>query len=125
MKIVHNVGLDGTRRIQYNYHLPRSPNQTPLDFMLWNYVKQRLYIKSAYIIEVLRKNITNSINELQNNLEPLQRIMFSLRKRKNLHIRQNGHFEHLQAYRQNTLSQMIKNPSFNVFFLYKIMLLWT
>lgn len=72
----------------------RSPDLTPLDFYLWGYVKQKVYMKQHKDLNELRSSITSVIKSIQP--EVLKGVFSNISKRMNLVIAQKG--AHIEQY---------------------------
>lgn len=75
----------------------RSPDLTPLDFFLWPYLKDRVYLHPLNDVEELKTRIRAECRRLNNNRDVLQRVCFEgVIRRAQLCLDANGsHFEHL------------------------------
>ena len=58
---------------------PRSPDLTPMDFFLWGYLKERVYINNPQTLVNLRENIRREISTIEPSL--LQRVARNTRLR--------------------------------------------
>ena len=53
-----------SRNVDYNWP-PRSCDLTPLDFLLWAYVKDKVYADASQSIQEFKENIRNVIDEIE------------------------------------------------------------
>lgn len=73
---------------------PRSPDLTPLDFFLWGYVKDKVYVTPCPNLTQLKRRITTAIRSV--SVEMLLKVWENSQARLSTVIRENGgHFEHL------------------------------
>jgi hypothetical protein len=73
---------------------PRSPDLTSLDFFLWGYLKDRVYVSNPQNLEELKLNINNEICNI--STETLMKISDNMVRRNKLCLQVNGgHFQHL------------------------------
>lgn len=70
---------------------PRSPDLSPLDFFLWGYLKDKVYINNPGTLDELKKNISEEM--MQISKATLKRVVESFAKRLNECKSRNG--EHL------------------------------
>lgn len=74
---------------------PRSPDLTPLDYFLWGFVKERVFLTEPTTIENMKDRIRNAFEEI--TPEVLQRVRASFQMRLTQCIQVNGGvFEHLR-----------------------------
>uniref|UniRef100_V5G1N2 DUF4817 domain-containing protein n=1 Tax=Anoplophora glabripennis TaxID=217634 RepID=V5G1N2_ANOGL len=74
---------------------PRSPDLTPLDFFVWGYVKDKVYMVPVHTREELIDRIQNACDEMRNG-NFIAAAQQSIRRRCELCVEQNGsHFEQL------------------------------
>ncbi|GBO37822.1 hypothetical protein AVEN_70952-1 [Araneus ventricosus] len=55
---------------------PRSPDDTPLDFFFWGYVRNKVYSREIRVVEDLRASITAAVSTV--TTEILQRTWLEL-----------------------------------------------
>lgn len=76
---------------------PKSPDLTPLDSFLWGYLQNKVYEQKTENIEVLRRKIVASINDINQNHR--QFIINTIRKIEQDYINcinnNGGHIEQL------------------------------
>ena len=72
----------------------RSPDLTPLDFWLWDELKEKVYADNPQTLDHLRRNITAEVNNITQ--DRLQSVFANLIKRAQKCVEANGfRFEHL------------------------------
>lgn len=72
----------------------RSPDLTPLDFFLWGFLKNKIYLKKSNTIEELREKFESAMREVTNI--HIHNAIKGVQRRCQLCINQNGlQFEHL------------------------------
>jgi hypothetical protein len=80
--------------ISKNLWPPRSPDLTSPDFLLWGYLKERVYTTRPRTLDDLKDNITNEINGADNTM--LRRTDRNMERRVQLCLEEEGgHFQHL------------------------------
>lgn len=84
----------GNRRIDKELFPPRSPDLTPVDFYLWGYLKDNVYVNNPKTLDDLKSAITSCINSISK--ETLKNVSWNIVKRARLCASQDGkHFQHL------------------------------
>ena len=74
---------------------PRSPDLTPLDFFIWGYLKQKVYINKPTTLDQLKEAISIGLNNIPQQM--LINVKAGVLRRMVLCKQQNGgHFEHLK-----------------------------
>ncbi|KOC62997.1 hypothetical protein WH47_02446, partial [Habropoda laboriosa] len=84
-------GIFGERLISRNsgFNWPsRSPDLTAPDFLLWGYLKDKVYLNKPRTIEQLKENIRAEIRELMP--DTLTKVMANVLKRAQLYDTKNG-----------------------------------
>ena len=73
----------------------RSPDLTPMNFFLWRFLKNKVYVPKPATLEQLKLNIESEFRRLNNDPELLKRVCLSVTDRINKCIEVEGkHFEH-------------------------------
>ena len=72
----------------------RSPDLTPLDFFLWGFVKQKVYVRNYVSLNDLRSSITKAVRSIKPDV--LNRVFSNISKRLDLVIEKNG--AHIEQY---------------------------
>jgi predicted transcriptional regulator len=73
---------------------PRSPDLTPPDFFLWDYLKQIVYWNRPQTIEDLNQDIVVSISNISR--EALKKVVRNMVRRvKACYAENGGHFQYL------------------------------
>ncbi len=76
--------------------LPYSPDLSPLDYFLWNYVKDRCYANRPTTISALRKNITDIFDSLREDSGIFSMVTRNFRRRLERVVeREDGHIENI------------------------------
>lgn len=76
---------------------PRSPDLSPLDFFLWGYVKDRVYVTEPSDVNDMKDRITSACASIP--AEVLRRVIESTRQRFMLCVAAEGrHFEHFLGH---------------------------
>lgn len=73
---------------------PRSPDITPLDFYLWGYVKERVYLEVPTTAENMKIRIRDAIQQIPQNVMETVKLNFVKRLRKCIEM-EGRTFEHL------------------------------
>jgi hypothetical protein len=82
------------RIISKNLWPPRSPDLTPTDFFLWDYLKETVYKKKPRTLVDLRRSTEEAVKKI--TAETLLRVSRNMRQRVNLCLLENGgHFQNL------------------------------
>ena len=75
---------------------PRSPDLTPLDFYLWETLKNTVWATKLQTLEELREQIEHAINDIP--LATIQMVCRSVRRHCwECTVAEGGHFEHVRA----------------------------
>lgn len=69
---------------------PRSPDFNPLDYFLWGHLKSIVYKTPVRNEEQLWRRIQDATNDIRNDEEVMQRVLFNLIRRLNLCMDVNG-----------------------------------
>ena len=94
---------------------PRSPDLNPLDFFLWGYLKERIYLHDYDDFNIIRDRIQEALDTI--TPEMLERVIANFIRRCRLCIQENGgKFEHLirrmlGISRRKVISQLRKNQN--------------
>ena len=73
---------------------PRSPDMTPRDFVLWGYLKDKVFSTSTQNIDVLRQRIVDTFNALPQQPDFIRRAVRDMHRRAILCVERNeGHVE--------------------------------
>jgi hypothetical protein len=72
---------------------PRSPDMNPLDYFLWGHLKQIVYQNKPRTITELKNNIISAINNLNDDLDLLERVIENFKSR--IHSLKNNNGGHL------------------------------
>ena len=82
------------RLISKNIWPPRFPDLTSLDFFLWGYLKDKVYLSNPQTIHDLKINIRREVACIPE--EVLKKVSLNMIKRVNACLQENGrHFQHL------------------------------
>ena len=73
----------------------RSPDLTPLDFFLWGYLKNKVYVTPPRILQDLRERITRECDILRGN-EFIRNSMCAMLRKAHLCVDRNGH--HVEGF---------------------------
>ncbi len=80
--------------ISTNLWPPSSPDLSPPDFFLWNYLKNRVYMAAPRNLEELKGNIAREIENIDK--KTLEHVFLNLMKRCRIcKANSGGHFQHL------------------------------
>ena len=82
----------GDRLITKGLWPPRSPDLSSLDFFLWGFLKDKVYLNKPQTLQELQSNIKREIGYI--NRDILERVSINMIKRLNICLRENGnHFQ--------------------------------
>ena len=86
----------GDRVISLKTDFPWFPDLNPCDFILWGYLKDRVYSESPATVLELKNSIIHHVDQLRNNVELQRRVIGEFQKRIRVCLnRQGRHIEHL------------------------------
>ena len=68
----------------------RSPDLSSLDFFLWGYLKEKVYVNNPQNVQELKENIRNEIGTLNQNPEILQSVVNNFFERMRMCEAENG-----------------------------------
>ena len=73
---------------------PRSPDLTPLDFFLWGYLKEKVYVTPPRDLDDLKERVENTCRQLTPDV--LRSVVENMGRRLHTCIAADGgHFEHV------------------------------
>ena len=87
----HLAGENRVVALQHNVEWPpRSPDSTPCDFLLWGYLKNKVFTTPPENIDALRQRSIEEFNALLQQPEMIRHVMRGMHRRTILCVERNG-----------------------------------